>query len=169
MSGQVTSLAILQCDSVTKSWVNSPPDCSSASPSMAELWPPNHKMVDIGIVGVTDAEGDPITIRILGITQDEPINGLGDGDTSPDGSGVGTSTARVRSERSGGGNGRVYEISFAASDGRGGECRGSVKVCVPHDQGGGRECIDDGQAFDSVGALAPRTSRASERGARNGM
>jgi hypothetical protein len=59
--------------------------------------------------------------------------------------------AQVRSERSGLGNGRVYEISFIASDGMGGECQGSVTVCVPHDQSGKDcECIDDGQIYDAT-------------------
>jgi hypothetical protein len=59
--------------------------------------------------------------------------------------------AQVRSERSGLGNGRVYEISFTASDGVGGECQGSVFVCVPHDQSGKDcECIDDGQIYDAT-------------------
>ena len=61
---------------------------------------------------LSDADGDPVTITITGITQDEPTNGLGDGDTSPDGKGIGTSTASVRAERSGKANGRVYIIYF---------------------------------------------------------
>ena len=38
-----------------------------------------------------------------------------------------------------------------ASDGKGGECPGSVTVCVPHDKGKkGSTCVDDGQNYDSV-------------------
>ncbi|HLG29265.1 MAG TPA: hypothetical protein VI387_03565, partial [Candidatus Brocadiales bacterium] len=130
--------------------VNNPPDCSGAYPSLLEIWPPDHKMVSVNILGVTDPDGDPVTITITGITQDEPLNGLGDGDTCPDGAGVGSSTAQVRAERSGHGNGRVYEISFKASDGKGGECTGSVTVCVPHDKRPGHVCVDDGQVYDST-------------------
>ncbi|MBF8297257.1 MAG: hypothetical protein HW389_3802, partial [Bacteroidetes bacterium] len=133
--------------------VNRSPSCS-ATPSIAQLWPPNHKMVDITIQGVTDPDGDPVTITITKITQDEPLNTLGDGNTEPDGAGVGTSIAQVRAERSGTprvpGNGRVYVITYSASDGRGGTCTGSVAVCVPHDQGGRSVCIDDGQKYNSV-------------------
>lgn len=128
---------------------NQPPSCK-ATPSPALLWPPNHKMVLIGIRGITDPDNDPVTVTILKIRQDEPINGLGDGDTSPDGSGVGTPTAKVRSERSGKGNGRVYTIDLEASDGRGGTCQGQVKVGVPHDQGNGKVPIDDGPIYDST-------------------
>jgi hypothetical protein len=129
---------------------NQPPDCSEAYSSIQEIWPLNHKYVDIEIMGVTDPDEDPITITIDAITQDEPVNAKGDGNTSPDGTGVGTGTACVRAEREGTGNGRVYEISFTATDPAGAECSGSVTVCVPHDQGPDHECIDDGQDYDST-------------------
>jgi len=56
---------------------NQPPDCTSAVPSTTALWPPNHKVKDIAIQGVTDADGDTVTLAISSITQDEPVNGLG--------------------------------------------------------------------------------------------
>jgi hypothetical protein len=127
---------------------NQDPDCSEATPSTDSIFPPNHKMNDITISGVTDADGDIVTLTIDGITQDEPTNGLGDGDTSPDGDGVGTDTAQIRAERSGTGDGRVYEISFTADDGNGGMCTGSVVVGVPHDKKD--TAIDSGQNFDST-------------------
>jgi len=129
---------------------NQPPDCSHATPSEPLLWPPNHKLHAISINGVTDPDNDSVTLRITGITQDEPVNGLGDGDTSPDGFGIGQSEARVRAERSGKGNGRVYRIAFTAADQYGGTCQGSVGVGVPRDQGKGAQPIDDGQLFDST-------------------
>ena len=145
---------------------NQPPDCSAADAAPDELWPPNHKMRDIAIVGVTDPDGDPITLTVTGITQDEPVNGLGDGNTAPDGDGVGNSTAQVRAERAGAkkvpGNGRVYEISFDASDNQGGTCSGSVQVCVPHDQRPGHACLDDGQFFDSTSGASPRVTTADK-------
>jgi hypothetical protein len=52
------------------------------------------------------------------------------------------------------GNGRVYEIFFEASDGRGKSCTGSVKVGVPHDQGRG-PAVDDGRRYDSTVAGGP--------------
>ena len=138
----------------TKDWTlpaNYPPDCTNALPSISEIWPPNHKLVPISIVGVTDPDvGDTVTITINAITQDEPVNGLGDGDTAPDGFGIGGSSALVRAERSGLGNGRVYVISFTANDPIGATCTGSVSVCVPHDQKPGHICIDDGQNYDST-------------------
>jgi hypothetical protein len=139
------------CDEeIDESDCNYFPDCTDAAPSISKIWPPNHKMVTIEIVEVTDFNDDPVTITIDAITQDEPVNDAGDGDTSPDGGGSNTDTAQVRAERSGDGNGRVYKISFTAADNQGGECEGSVQLCVPHDRQKGDECIDDGQIYDST-------------------
>ena len=130
---------------------NDPPDVSEANPSLDCLWPVNHKFVDITIEGVTDPDGDEVTITITGITSDEPTASIdGAGNDAPDASGVGTDTASLRAERSGTGNGRVYEISFVASDGNGGETAGSVIVEVPHDKKDCGESIDDGQNYDAT-------------------
>jgi hypothetical protein len=152
-TGQSTGRATPQLDPIffkESAQTNQPPDCTSAVPSIPELWPPNHKMVPINILGVTDPNQDPVTITINSILQDEPVRGGGSGNTCPDASGVGTNTAQVRAERAGTGNGRVYHISFTADDGRGGTCTGEVTVCVPHDQGRGSECVDGGPRFDST-------------------
>jgi hypothetical protein len=128
--------------------INHPPQCN-AKPSLDSLWPPNHKMVDIAILGITDPDGDPVAVRIDGITQDEPTNDLGDGNTETDGAGIGTSVAQVRAERSGLGDGRVYVIHYTGRDGRGGSCSGTAFVGVPHDQRG-TPPVDSGQKYDST-------------------
>jgi len=130
---------------------NVPPDCSAAQPSISVIWPPNNKFVDVTITGVTDADGDVITITINSIYQDEPVDTVGDGNFSPDGQGVGTATAQVRAERSGTakvpGDGRVYHIAFTASDGQA-TCSGVVKVGVPHDV---KDVpVDGGALYDST-------------------
>ena len=152
--GKVTASA--QVDNLVEatdtSWytgVTVPPTCEDAYPSEDILWPPNHKFVSVGILGVEDACGEPTTITIDSIFQDEPINGLGDGDTAPDGAGLGTSTAELRVERSGTDNGRVYHVAFTATDERGVTCEGLVKVGVPHDKKD--TPIDGGPLFDSTG------------------
>jgi YVTN family beta-propeller protein len=165
MSGQYIEIrAILSRDvdveespilyDLTVEVANLPPDCSSASASLDCLWPPNHKFVDISILGVTDPDGDPVTITITGITSDEATAtdlGAGGAKHAPDATGVGTDTASVRAERSGLGDGRVYEISFEASDGEGGVCENSVMVKVPHDRSK-KTCtaIDSGQIYDAT-------------------
>jgi len=119
---------------------NKPPLCgATGTPQL--LWPPNHKYVDITIGNVVDPDGDPITIVINSIKQSESTSETGSGSTCPDGKGIGTGTASVRSERSGNLNGRRYAISFTATDGRGGSCQGTREVCVPHDQGNNNSCL----------------------------
>ncbi len=125
--------------------LNNPPDCSTATASIDGIWPPDNTFIPVNVLGVTDLDGDPITITIDRIFQDEPVG------NAPDGRGIGTSTAEVRAERDGNGNGRVYHIFFAAGDGRGGTCSGVVRVpVVPHDQGSGIDAIDGGPLYDST-------------------
>jgi cysteine-rich repeat protein len=127
------------------------PDCTDAFPTASHLWPPNHKFVEVGVGGVVDPDGDPVTITIVTVHQDEPLAGEGDGNTCPDAVGLGSDTTSIRSERGGPGDGRVYHIAFRADDGRGGVCDGEVEVCVPHDQGQGSGCGDQGARVDSTG------------------
>ena len=128
-------------------------DCTHAGPGIGQLWPPNHKFVAVSVGGVTAPGGGPVAVTISQVFQDEPTNALGDGNTCPDAAGMGTSTVRVRSERSGLRDGRVYHLQFTASDGGGATCQGEVTVCVPHDQGHGSACVDQGPLFNS--ALCP--------------
>ena len=128
---------------------NRPPDCATAVASPAELWPPNHQLVSVSVVGLTDPDGDQVGITITGVTQDEPLGGLSR-NTCPDAVGVGDHTALLRAERSGTGDGRVYHVTFRADDGQGGTCEGTVTVCVPHDQRPGHVCGDQGSLVDST-------------------
>ncbi len=130
--------------------VGNPPDCGNATPSMASLWPVNHKMREIRIDNVTDPDDDSFVIRIDAITQDEPVSGPNDGATAPDGSGIGTHVSELRAERAGDGNGRVYRIQFTAEDTQGDSCTGAVYVGVPHDQRGQTVPVDDGQNYDAT-------------------
>jgi hypothetical protein len=129
---------------------NQDPVCDAAIPSTAELWPANHKYEDVTITGVTDPDGDPVTVSVTSVLQDEPVIGLGDGDTCPDAVGFGSDAVGLRRERSGLGDGRVYHVRFVADDGRGGMCEGEVAVCTPHDQERGGICVDQGPGFDSA-------------------
>ena len=88
-----------------------------------------------------------LTIAITGVTQDEPVNGLGDGDTGPDAV-ISGDTVFLRAERSEKGDGRVYSVIFEATN-PAGTCTKTVPVKVPRDMGRG-VAIDDGQVFDST-------------------
>jgi hypothetical protein len=153
----VTGKPISKCSHtvfIEKCGPNRSPDCSRAQAKAPVLWPPNHKLELVEIEGVVDPDGDPISITAFSITQDEPLDSNGDGETCADGD-IQDGQAYVRSERTGDpenpGNGRVYVITFVAVDARGGKCKGQVTVCVPHDMGQGDTCVDDGQIYDSLG------------------
>ena len=123
-------------------------DCSTAVPSLETLWPPNHKLVPIDVLGIIDPDGGEITFSIDGIFQDEPVNGDADGNTRPDATGIGTAAASVRAERAGNGNGRVYTLLFTASSDGGARCAGSVEVGVPKSRN--RDAVPDGPLFNSA-------------------
>ena len=82
------------------------------------LWPPNHKMVDVTVsYAVTDNCG-PVN-SALSISSNEPVNGKGDGNTATDWEVIDAHHVRLRAERSGQGDGRVYTITIMASDSSG--------------------------------------------------
>ena len=76
------------------------------------------------------------------------MNGMGDGNTSPDATGIGTNTASVRAERAGHGNGRVYTLYFTALNDGGAQCTGTIEVGVPKARK--RDALNDGTLFNSV-------------------
>jgi hypothetical protein len=120
--------------------VNRPPDCSRVKVSPARLWPPNHRFVKVTVSGAVDPDaGDSVTLVIDAITQDEPVNGHGDGDTAPDAVLATPSAdhAWVRAERSAQGDGRIYRLHYTATDARGATCEGIATVSVPHDRRAG--------------------------------
>ncbi|MBI4509318.1 MAG: hypothetical protein HY698_06755 [Deltaproteobacteria bacterium] len=116
------------------------------------LWPPNHKMHELRlsdcVAEATSACGGPIDVdtagEILSIYSDEPEDsrGNGDGNTLQDIVIVGPSTFRVRAERNGCGNGRVYGIKFRVTK-ESGSTDATCFVGVPHDQSGAAP-VDDG-------------------------
>ena len=63
--------------------------------------------------------------------------------------GIQTSSVLLRAERSGQGNGRVYQLSFTATDSHNASCSAAVKVIVPHSAKPGT-ATDDGQKYDST-------------------
>lgn len=125
---------------------NAPPICPVIS-SQFSIWPPNGKFASVPVAvlaSATDPDGDPVTLSIRSITQDEPV-----GSGGPDATGIGSAAAQVRAERQGNGNGRVYSIQYTATDSKGASCSGAVFAAVPHDRSG-TAAVDDGQRFDST-------------------
>jgi hypothetical protein len=130
--------------------LNSAPLCTALSASPKTLWPANHKLAPISLAGATDPDGDSLSYLVTGVTQDEAIDGLGDGDASPDAVLTAAGKLLLRAERSGKGDGRVYRIAVEVSDGHGGMCTGTATVSVPKAQNG-TAAKDSGGSFDSLG------------------
>jgi hypothetical protein len=103
--------------------------------------PPNKRLATVDVSGVVGGD-----VTVTSIRQDEPV--AGHGNACADATGVGTAAARVRAERLGNGDGRVYHVGFVADDGHGGTCEGEVLVCVPAH--GHRPCEDQGPQYDST-------------------
>lgn len=127
----------------------------SATNSSADavLWSPDHTFSPLSI-SAFNAQGDACDVTIVDATQDEPIDGRGDGNTHPDvancdNNGL-TSLIDVRAERLGPGTGRYYHIEFAMHELAGGDgALGEAKVLVPHSQAIKKVQIDEGGLFNS--------------------
>jgi len=96
-------------------------------------------MVDItALINVFDACDVNPTVKLVSVVSSEPVNGTGDGNTSPDIAGVSYGTDdrsfQLRAERKGNGNGRVYTGTYSAQDASGNSVSQSGTVTVAHSQ-----------------------------------
>jgi hypothetical protein len=132
---------------------NLPPSCAAVGLTSTRLWPPNHTLRTISASGGVDPEGGDLTVAIAGVTQDEPLDGLADGHTSPDASvdGLAENQVRLRAERSGLGDGRVYRVEVTATDPDGASCTKTILVGVPHDTRGSQPVDTTSVVVDSFG------------------
>jgi hypothetical protein len=112
------------------------PTISKVGASPDTLWSPNHKMVPVAVsVSATDVCDPSVSCEIISVTSNEPLDGLGDGNTSPDWIITGALTVSLRAERSGKGTGRVYTVTVECTDHSGNSSTKPVIVSVPHSQG----------------------------------
>ena len=109
--------------------VVSPPNITTASADPQSLWPPNHQMRDIT---VTYDAGTDCAVCALSVSSNEPEEGTGSGDASPDWEVVDANHVRVRAERAGSGSGRVYTITITCQNGVSTSTQ-TVPVYVAHD------------------------------------
>lgn len=101
---------------------------ATANPSV--LWPPNHRMVPITLtVQATDALDPAPVIQLVSVTSNQPINGTGDGDESPDWVITGPFSVELRAERAGSED-RVYTITYSATDLYGNVSTAAITVVV---------------------------------------
>ncbi|WP_248923999.1 OmpL47-type beta-barrel domain-containing protein [Paenibacillus hamazuiensis] len=100
-----------------------------------ELWPPNHQLVPIAAtVSASDLLSQVQSIVLTSIVSNEPDDGLGDGATAGDiqGADYGTydTAFALRAERSGKGGGRIYTVTYTATDKAGNTASASAAVTV---------------------------------------
>ena len=89
--------------------------------------------VRVATVEVFDPSGDT-TLTLVSVTSNEPDNGMDDGNTVDDIVIVDDFTFDLRAERSGVGTGRVYTITYHATDACGNTTVASATVTVPLEQ-----------------------------------
>lgn len=127
---------------------NSPPEVAYATPSVARLWPADRLFTAVDILGVTDPEGDPFTLRIDRVLSDEDPNTPNVVGACPDAKVVG-SRVMLRNEHAPNGDGRTYVIEFTATDQLGLSNPGRITVCAPHYET--TPCDVDPALFDALG------------------
>lgn len=105
----------------------------NATPNV--IWPPDHKMVRIGVEvsAVDDTDPSPV-ISLVGVTVSDPDDGQGDGHTTSDVQITEAGEIYVRAERSGSGHDRFYTITYRATDKSGNVGFGTADVRVPHNK-----------------------------------
>jgi uncharacterized repeat protein (TIGR01451 family) len=103
------------------------------------LWPPNHKMVDVTATVHAEDLCDPIPSIVLASIVSNELDdavGGGDGHTVDDIQGAEFGTPdfhfSLRAERAGSGNGRVYTVTYTATDACGLSAAAAAQVRVPH-------------------------------------
>ncbi len=135
---------VVSCGTTVKVVDRLPPVIRSVEAQPSVLWPPNHKMVDIRLKANIKDFCDDAKLKIVSVTSNEPQNGLGDGDMSPDWEIIGDHQLKLRAERSGKGNGRTYTITVCAEDSTGNKSANRiVYVKVPKSMGNDKYDDDD--------------------------
>jgi hypothetical protein len=106
---------------------------------LGELWPPDHKMINVAVT-VTTSDNDPNpSCVITKVTSNQPVNGTGDGDTDVDWAftGLQLKLRRERAGNAGRDSVRIYTVTVSCTDNNGNVGTGTGTARVVHDQGTG--------------------------------
>jgi photosystem II stability/assembly factor-like uncharacterized protein len=115
------------------------PEMGTVTVDKPLLWPANHQWEIVTVNYDTD-DNCPLNC-VLTVSSNEPVNGLGDGDGTPDWEVIDAHHVRLRSERSGTGTGRIYTITVTCTDPSGNSVVKTVTVKVPRSLGKGGPSI----------------------------
>jgi CSLREA domain-containing protein len=119
---------------VTVTVVDTTPPSLSVSTGVSSLWQPNHQLENVGLsVNASDNGGGAPTIQVT-VYSDEGDLAPDSGTFSPDAKDIAPATLRLRSERSGSGDGRVYLIVVSATDASNNVSHVCAAVTVPLNQ-----------------------------------
>lgn len=132
-------------------------DCSGATASNPSLWPANKKFKTVTIGGITGLAAS-YGLTVTGVTSSEPVKSKAAKDsTGPDARIVrgkksrktprAVDSVQLRAERQATGSGRVYTVSFSATDGAN-SCQGQAKVEVPIAPG--MNALDGGGSYNAA-------------------
>ena len=127
-------------DTVDITVMDTTPPSLSVSLSPDVLWPPNHKLVSIAAsIQVSDTCDESPNVELVSITSNEADNGAGDGNTSDDiqeaSFGTDDRTFLLRAERAGKGSGRIYTVTYGATDASGNIAKeATAEATVLHNQ-----------------------------------
>ena len=118
---------------VTVTVVDTTPPTLTAAVVPDKLWPPNHKYAEVKTNAKAEDQGDPApTIAFISMSSSEAENAKGTGNTTNDIVKIDDFTFNMRAERAGPGSGRIYTITYRATDASGNTAIASVTVAVPH-------------------------------------
>lgn len=99
------------------------------------LWSSNHDLVNVGLsVSVSDTCDDDPQVSVEVFSDEDDSDVTGSGRHSSDAADIAPDTLRLRAERKGNGDGRVYLIVVTAEDDCGNIGRTCCTVTVPHNQ-----------------------------------
>lgn len=129
-----------------------PPELVLADDS-DELWPPNHKVFSYETDDLVESVSDDCS----DLSADDVVFALGTSDEDDEGTGDGNfpndivfrdhcTEAKLRAERSGRGNGRVYELVLRVADEAGNAAEETFTVSVPHDRA--HDAVDSGDEHE---------------------
>jgi hypothetical protein len=105
------------------------------SVALSALWPPDHDLLNVGLTAEVTDDTDPNPVVAVSTFSDEgDLEPAGGGNQSPDAANIAPGTLRLRSERDGNADGRVYLIVVTATDGGGNLGFGCCTVTVPQNQ-----------------------------------